>query len=90
MNKYRSIFVKNDINNVPLYVGDKVRVTRKRMMWATFTPEDYEVDIDIPEQAWEGEIVLLLSKGISVRCGKEYIHPNLTNNGYRKWIWEKL
>lgn len=93
MNKYKGIFVKNDINGNPMYVGDKVRVTRGKIHFTEET--DYYDDfgarvVDVPAETWEGEIVLLLSKGIRIRTNGEYIHPNLTDKGYVKWIWEKL
>lgn len=89
-NTYGFIFVTEDINGYALYVGDKVRVTRKRIL---YDEGDYDCGIrtiDIPEQSWDGIIVLLLSKGIQIRVDGQYIKPNLTNKGLVKWTWEKL
>ena len=90
MKKYTDVFVKYDINGNALFVGNKVRVTRERINFTEDT--EYGLSkIDIPATIWEGEIALLLSKGIRIRLNNgDYIKPNLTNNGYVKWTWEKL
>lgn len=89
------VFVKNDVNGNPLFVGDKVRVTRERVHFTEET--EYEVNrvVNVPAKTWEGEIALLFSRGIMIRLPKEgnhitYIKPNLGNTGLVKWTWEKL
>lgn len=90
--KYRNVFVRNDINGVPCMVGDRVKITREAINYTKGNVYSEEgEDIDLPEETWEGEIVLLLSKGICIKTTNGgYIHPKIIDRGHVKWTWEVI
>ena len=86
----KGLFIKNDDNGVPCYVGDTVKVSvgEGKMPHNDYDPEYLQT---IPPKSYTGILVLLKSKGIAVRCLNDgYIQPRLTKNSLRKWEWELL
>ena len=74
------VFIKNDINNVPCCIGDKIKVTR---------PTFYNQDEYFPETIYYGTLVLLKSKGIMLRFDNGgYYRLTLTNQARNPLKWE--
>ena len=88
----KGLFIKNDDNGVPCYVGDTVKVSvgEGEIKYPTEWDEQEDGQYLEPEE-YTGILVLLKSKGVVVRClNGSYIQPALTKNSLRKWKWELL
>lgn len=87
----KGLFIRNDDNGRPCCVGDTVKVK----VGEGTIPNDHSWgdrgEVSLQEQEYEGTLVLLKSKGVQIRLNDgTYIKPNLTDKGYRIWVWELI
>ena len=87
----RGLFIKNDDNGNPCYVGNTVKVKVGEGTIPNNHTWDDRGEIPLEAKEYEGTLVLLKSKGVMIRLpNNEYIKPNLTDKGYRKWNWKLI
>lgn len=82
----QGVFVKKDINNESILIGDFVRITRPSIKVNEEDGNTYRYE----EKIWEGQVRLLMSKGLVVKLDKGYIKPPTSDKSINKWKWELI
>jgi hypothetical protein len=75
------LFIRKDVYGKDCCVGDFVRVTSPE-----FTIEKPTENIDVESHTYEGQLLLLRSKGVTIKTDTGYITPKLTDKARNPWV----
>jgi hypothetical protein len=98
----KGLFIRKDKYGLDCCVGDLVCVTCPEFTIEKLDkdPIVYEINpipvfrkqnkIFIEAHTYEGQLLLLKSKGVIIKTSTGYITPKLTDKARNPWVWEKM
>jgi len=89
------IFVRNDVNGRPVYIGDTVKIFTPAQTISQDAEEIGTYNTDVEEHTMTGTLILRLSKGLMLRTGVQghYNYWKISYSPYcsrYKRIWELI